>query len=223
MRKFISITATAIALAAIPLGAQSAVRLQLAPGSELTFTGTSTLHPFTCTTHTMQAYIDVDDAYRTKDLNALAHPIAGVQVVIPVKSLACGGELEKNMLKTIRADQYPYVTYKLTTYDLVGSQGSATAIAADTKGKLAISGTENPITMRIDATKNADGLVTATGGQTLKLTDFGIKPPSFMLGTLRVGNEVKVRFTLKATSAAVSSAIRELGLPATTTVALLQQ
>jgi hypothetical protein len=30
------------------------------------------------------------------------------------------------------------------------------------------------------------------------MTDFGIKPPSFMFGTLKVGNEIKVRFNLKA-------------------------
>jgi hypothetical protein len=30
------------------------------------------------------------------------------------------------------------------------------------------------------------------------MTDFGIKPPSFMFGTLKVGNEVTVKFNLKA-------------------------
>ena len=193
-------------------GAQtkSAVRLQLAPGSQLTFEGTSTLHGFTCTTTTMQAYIDVDPAYQTASLSTIARPLVAVQVVIPVKSLACGGDLENNMRKTLNATQYPYVVYKLTTYDIVAGSASASAFAAATQGNLTISGKENPVTLTVKATRSGDGVVSATGTQVIKMTEFGIKPPTFMLGTLRVGNELKVKFTINATSAAVASAMTEL-------------
>jgi len=212
MKTHIALTAAAVALMATSLTAQSgsAIRLQLAPGSQLTFDGTSTLHGFSCTTKTMQAYVDVDPAYRTANLNTLARPIVNVQVVIPAKSLSCGGELEGNMLKTINAAKYPYIIYKLSNYDVVSGSASATSFAAATQGRLAIAGTENPITMNIDATRGSDGTATATGAQTIKLTDFGIKPPSFFLGSLRVGNELKVKFVLKASPAAVATAIAEL-------------
>jgi hypothetical protein len=52
--------------------------------------------------------------------------------------------------------------------------------------------------MKVNASRLSEGKVTAEGEQTLLMTDFGIKPPSFMLGTLKVGNEVKVKFNLKA-------------------------
>ena len=189
----------------------SAVRLQLAPGSQLTFEGTSTLHGFTCTTRTMQAYIDVDPAYQTANLSTLAHPIVAVQIVIPVKSLSCGGELENNMFKALKANQYPYIIYKLSTYDVTSGSGSASSFAAVTQGHLTISGKENPIALSINASRSVDGLAAATGEQTIKMTEFGIKPPTFMLGTLRVGNELKVKFTIRAASAAVASAMAELG------------
>jgi hypothetical protein len=64
--------------------------------------------------------------------------------------------------------------------------------------------------MNIDATRGSDGTATATGAQTIKLTDFGIKPPSFFLGSLRVGNELKAKFVLKVSPAAVATAIAEL-------------
>src|ERR1035437_3103802 len=91
----------------------SGVQLQLAPGSNLTLTGTSTLHGFTCTTHDLQAFISVDSSYATAALNTIAHPIVSVRIVIPVKSLACGGELDGNMLKTLRVKDYPTITYVL--------------------------------------------------------------------------------------------------------------
>jgi polyisoprenoid-binding protein YceI len=203
--------ASLMALAAGALSAQTgtAVRLQLAPGSQLTFDGTSTLHGFTCTTKTMQAYIDVDPAYQTANLSTLAHPIVAVQVVIPVRSLSCGGELEKNMFNTLNASQYPYIVYKLASYDIVSGTASAAAFTGDTKGVLTISGKANPIAMNVGASRTSDGVVTATGEQAIKMSDFGIKPPTFMLGTLRVRDELKVRFTLKATSAAVAAAVNE--------------
>lgn len=195
-------------LTAGTLGAQgSAVRLQLEPGSQLSFDGTSTLHGFTCTTTSLQAYIDVDPSYATKDLSAIAKPIASVKVVIPVKSLQCGGELEKNMFKTLKADQYPTITYTLGTYEVASGSASATSFAAQTNGTLNIAGKDNPIAMRVDAARLANGVVTATGQRAIKMSDYGIKPPTFMLGTLRVGNQITVKYTLKATAKNVAAAI----------------
>jgi len=205
------LTAAAIALLATTLSAQTgAVRLQLAPGSQLSFDGTSTLHGFTCTTSTMQAYIDVDPSYQTANLNAIAHPIVNVQVVIPVRSLKCGGDLENNMYKTLNATQFPYVIYKLTSYDMVAETATASKFSAATRGELTIAGKETPIQMTIDAARGADGVVSATSEQAIKMSAFGIKPPTFMLGTLRVGDQLKVKFTLKATQAAIAGAMSEL-------------
>ena len=204
------LTAAALTLLATTLSAQTAVRLQLAPGSQLSFDGTSTLHGFTCTTSTMQAYIDVDPSYQTANLSTIAHPIVNVQVVIPVRSLKCGGELENNMYKTLNATQFPYVIYKLTGYDMVVETATASKFSATTRGALTIAGKENPIQMTIDASRGSDGVVSASAQQAIKMSAFGIKPPTFMLGTLRVGDQLKVKFTLKATQAAVASAMSEL-------------
>jgi polyisoprenoid-binding protein YceI len=204
------LTAAALTLLATTLSAQTAVRLQLAPGSQLSFDGTSTLHGFTCTTSTMQAYIDVDPSYQTANLSIIAHPIVNVQVVIPVRSLKCGGELENNMYKTLNATQFPYVIYKLTGYDMVAETATASKFSATTRGALTIAGKENPIQMTIDASRGSDGVVSASAQQAIKMSAFGIKPPTFMLGTLRVGDQLKVKFTLKATQAAVASAMSEL-------------
>ncbi len=215
MTKYIFRSAlTLTALFATALGAQSssAVRLQLAPNTQLTFEGTSTLHGFTCTTSTMQAYIDVDASYKTVNLATVTRPIVAVQVVIPVKSLACGGELDNNMRNTLNAKKYPYIVYKLSNYEIVAGTASASAFTAATQGTLTIAGSEHPVALTVKASRAADGVVSASGAQTIKMTDFGIKPPTFFLGTLRVGDELKVKFTMNATSAAVASAMSELNI-----------
>ncbi|HMJ18732.1 MAG TPA: YceI family protein, partial [Gemmatimonadaceae bacterium] len=147
-----------------------------------------------CKTNKINAYIDVDPGY-TKDLTKVAHPIVSVQVNIAVKSLTCDNKkMDQNMYSTLKADENQLIRYKLSAYDMLG--GTAAAFAAKTTGTLTILGKEKIVAMKIDAARLDEGKATAQGEETLLMTDFGIKPPSFMFGTMKVGNEVKVKFNL---------------------------
>lgn len=188
-----------------PLGAQQPVRLQLLPGSTLSFEGTSTMHGFTCKTDQLQAFIDVDPSYRIKQLTEVSHPILKTRVVIPVKSLKCGeGKMDANMYSTLKADENPTITYELSTYSLVEGSASETAFGANTEGQLTIAGKSNKIAMQIKAQRGADGSASATGSYALLMTDYGIKPPKFFLGALKVGNKVDIKFNIKASAATVA-------------------
>ena len=190
------LTISALVAVSATAGAQtSSTRLQIEPGSELSIAGTSNVHDFHCKTNTFNAYIDVDPGY-TKDLTKVAHPIVSVSVVIAVKSLTCGNKkMDENMYSTLQADKNQIIRYKLNGYDILN--GSATGFAAKTTGVLTILGKEKVVAMKIDAARLNDGKATAEGEETLLMSEFGIKPPSFMFGTMKVGDEVKVKFNLK--------------------------
>jgi polyisoprenoid-binding protein YceI len=191
------LTVSVLMAAATTAGAQSAsaIRLRLEPGSEVSIAGTSNVHDFVCKTNKINAYIDVDPAY-TKDLTKITRPIVSVKVNIAVKSLSCGKQaMDNNMYKTLKADENQLIKYTLSGYDIL--DGSATAFAAKTTGTLTIMGKEKLVAMKVDATRLTEGKATAQGEETLLMTDFGIKPPSFMFGTMKVGNEIKVKFNLK--------------------------
>lgn len=191
------LTISALMAAAATAGAQaaSAIRLRLEPGTELSIEGTSNVHGFTCKTNKINAYIDVDPAY-TKDLTRVARPIASVKVNIAVKSLKCGnGKMDENMYNTLKADENQLIKYTLSGYDIL--DGSATTFAAKTTGTLTILGKDKVVEMKIDAARLNEAKATAHGEQTLLMTDFGIKPPTLMFGTMKVGNEIKVKFNLK--------------------------
>lgn len=190
---------------ATPLRGQQAMRLQLLPGSTLSIQGTSNLHGFTCKTEKMEAYIDVDPAYRVKRLIEVSHPIVQTRVVIPVKSLKCGdGKMDNNMYGALKADDNPTITFELSSYALVEGSASESAFAANTEGLLTIAGKEKKIAMPINAERSADGSASATGKYALLLTDFGIKPPKLMFGMLRVGNQILVKFNIKASASSVA-------------------
>lgn len=197
MRKTLIALSTLIAAAATA-GAQgpSAIRLRLEPGSEVSIDGTSNVHDFHCKTNKINAYIDVDPGY-TKDLTKVARPIVSVQVNIAVKSLTCDNKkIDQNMYSTLKADENQLIKYKLSAYDIL--DGSAAAFAAKTTGTLTILGKDKIVAMKIDATRLAEGKATAQGEETLLMSEFGIKPPSFMFGTMRVNDQIKVKFNLKA-------------------------
>ena len=190
------LTISALVAVSATAGAQgSSTRLRVEPGSELNITGTSNVHDFHCKTNKFGAYIDVDPGY-TKDLTKVARPIVSVNVVIAVKSLSCGNKkMDENMYSTLQADKNQVIRYTLSGYDI--PNGSATGFAAKTSGTLTILGKSKVVAMTIDAARLDGGKATAQGEETLLMSEFGIKPPSFMFGTMRVGDEIKVKFNLK--------------------------
>jgi hypothetical protein len=200
MRKTLFAISALMAAAATTAGAQSAsaIRLRLDPSSEVTIEGTSSLHAFHCKTNKIMAYVDVDPGY-TKDLTKVARPIASVKVNIVVRTLTCGnGQMDKNMYSTLNADANPIIKYTLSDYDILAGSASPAAFSAKTSGTLTISGKEKAFDMTINAARLSDGKTTAEGEHALLMSDFGIKPPSFMFGRLKVGDEIKVKFNLKA-------------------------
>jgi polyisoprenoid-binding protein YceI len=200
MRKTLFTLSALMAAAATTAGAQSAsaIRLRLDPSSEVTIEGTSSMHAFHCKTNKIMAYVDVDPGY-TKDLTKVARPIAAVKVNIVVKTLTCGnGQMDRNLYSTLKADENELIKYTLSGYDILDGSASPSAFAAKTTGMLAIAGQEKPIAMKISAERLSDGKAIAKGEQTLRMSDFGINPPSFMFGTLKVGDEITVKFNLKA-------------------------
>jgi polyisoprenoid-binding protein YceI len=199
MKKTLTTVSALIAVTATA-GAQSAsaIRLRLDPSSEVTIEGTSSLHAFHCKTNKINAYVDVDPGY-AKDLTKVARPIVSVKVNIVVRTLSCGnGQMDNNMFSTLDADKNPLIKYTMSNYDILDGTKSPAAFVATTTGTLTISGQEKVINMKINAERLSDGKATAQAEQAILMTDFGIKPPSFMFGRLKVGNEVTVKFNLKA-------------------------
>lgn len=181
------------------------VRLELRAGSELTFEGTSTLHAFHCKTTTMTAAVQVDSRYAETKLSQVKQPLKTVELVIPVKSIKCGSSgLENNMYKTLKADKFPEIRYTLSTYEIPSSTDDG--VTLQSIGTLTVAGQQKTIAMSIKAERQVDGSATAAGTQDVLMTDFGIKPPVFMLGTLRTGNKIVVSFKLNATPRGLASA-----------------
>ena len=98
----------------------------------------------------------------------------------------------------LKADENQLIKYTLSGYDILDGTASPSAFTANTTGTLVVAGQEKPIAMKINAERLSDGKAVAQGEQKLRMSDFGISPPSFMFGRLKVGDQIKVKFNLKA-------------------------
>ena len=198
---------TLAAALTVSLGAQVAAqdaKMTVRPESKLTLAGSSNVHDWACSSSTLNATIALDPSYDTKPLSSIAKPITTVLVTIPVKSLKCGhGKMDDNMYKALKAEQYPEIKYVLTSYEIDGAKTSAEAFAALTKGELTVAGQTKTVEIPITALRKEGGVMKGDAAVDLRMTDFGIKPPTALLGTLKTKDPIRISFTVLLDKASV--------------------
>ena len=200
-RYLTSLALTALCTIAGSASAQS-IRLAVSPESKLWIEGGSNLHGWSCKASSIDAMIDVDEAFLKSNTPTL---LKKVQVKVPVRNLKCGhGGMDNNLYKALKADEAPEISYLLGTFDVI--PGASDSFTVKSVGTLKIAGTEKTVNMDVAASKLPDGSLRAEGELPLLMTDFGVKPPTAMLGTLRTDNKVTVKFTLLVSSQTLTAA-----------------
>jgi polyisoprenoid-binding protein YceI len=122
------------------------------------------------------------------EVTVAAASLAVVDSTGGVKPLSDGDrrEIASNISeKALLTTEYPDITFRSTS--ISGQSGAFTVT-----GDLTIKGTTRPISLAV--TVGDDGQVTVRA--TVVQTQFGIKPYSAMLGTLKISDAVEVRATL---------------------------
>lgn len=205
--KTVRIAAAALVVIAAGTGAQSSntTRVNVASDSKLWIDGTSNLHSWSCKADKVEAAIDMDAAAATSMNVAAPKAVKKVEVKIPVKSLHCNhGGMDGNVYKALKADEAPEISYILATLEAAPEAKDEFKIS--TTGTLTIAGKQNQITMTVEATRLADGTIKAKGVVPIKMTDYGIQPPTAIFGRLKTGDEVKVSFELNVGAKAIAEA-----------------
>ena len=167
--------------------------LTLAPQSRLWVEGTSTVRGFQCKAPALEA--DVSAAP-----NAIAAVLAGEKGVtaaelrVPAAKMDCGnGTMNEHMLKAIKAKEFRTIAFRVATYEVAkGAEG----VRGTLTGTLSLGGVEKTITIEATGKDGGTGALRVTGVHELKLSDYGLKAPTLMFGTMKVGDAVKVGFDL---------------------------
>lgn len=169
-------------------------RLTLQTGSRLWFDGSSTVKDFTCKAAKLEAAVVTSKADAASAIVAGEKSVAGVELTVPVMSIDCdNGTMNGHMRNALDAKMHPTITFELRSYDLMKA---AENVAVTLSGTLTIHGESQPVTIQAIAVGAAEGALRLTGLYELNMKEYGVKPPSLMLGTMNVREKVKVRFDL---------------------------
>jgi polyisoprenoid-binding protein YceI len=168
-------------------------QLVLQPQSRLWIEGTSTIRGFSCKAGEVRATVEANGPNAIAALLIGDKGIGSVHVTVPAERMDCGnGTMNEHMKKALKASANPSIDFHVTGYDVTRQ---ADGITGTITGTLELGGVTKSIS--VDAAGKAqDGMLHVTGSYPLKMTDYGLKPPSLMFGRIKVAESVKVNFDL---------------------------
>lgn len=185
--------ALAALLQCLTLPPASGASLSLGPSSRLWLEGDSTLHPYSSTATVLSLSARVEDS--TGPAQGLAEAArAGffkeLALEVPVAGLKSGKSgLDKNMHSALKAKEHPAIRFALDRYVLSDDRVRAF-------GRLSAAGGEKDVVLDGALRASGDSL-TVKGKAELKMSDFGIKPPTMFLGALKTDDRVVVNYELE--------------------------
>jgi polyisoprenoid-binding protein YceI len=189
MRRVIQLAGVALAAAAAvgSLEAQSAPasRLTVSADSKVWVEGTSTVKSYKCVAKSIDATVQTGPEGSVSNLASL---VSKANVTIKTAELDCAnGTMNEHMRKALKQTEQPTIEFTLESYTLDPS-GTLT-------GKLQIAGQEKPIQFPVTITDDGTS-VRVQGSKAINMKEWGVKPPSLMMGTMKVKEMVTINFDL---------------------------
>lgn len=171
------------------------IDLVLAPESRLRVEGTSTVRGYTCNATEVGGVVQIAPNVSQVVVPVLGTAVRGVELEIPIGALDCGnGTMNDHMRKALQAKEHPTIKFRVATHE-VSLTGDGTG-KIEMAGDLTIAGTTKRITMNAAAAPGADGVIQISGSKEIDMTEYGVKPPKLMLGTMKVNEMVTVHFDI---------------------------
>jgi hypothetical protein len=188
-----ALLAVAILVTAAPVRTQNHPWMNAQLRGTLEIEGDSTLRRYHTRTNDLRAAIELSDPARAADdLSTLvqAGQVSRVELIVPVERIVSGdATLDRHLRAALKAEAFP--TIRFVADDVRSSSGGLTLA-----GRLELAGVTRPMTVVARVVPIPGGL-RVSGQQELAMTQFGIKPPTLMFGTLKVADRVVVKFDLE--------------------------
>ncbi len=171
---------------------QSLYKINDSKDIDMKLLGTSTLHKWSMDAKTFEGEAQFGFApsndHELTSLKSLSFSLE----VLNLKSGEKG--LDNNAYKALKTNRYKDILYTLISATVSPEKENRYVIRA--KGNLTVAGVTKEISMEILGVVNSDGTITCTGSDELNMTDYQVKPPSFLLGAMKTGDAITLDFTL---------------------------
>lgn len=152
--------------------------------SKIWVEGTSTVHDWKCQVGQFAGTVNAEAA------EASLANLSTTTLTVPVQGIDCDNGTMNGKLRDALGSSP--IRYALTSAT-VGAPAADGWFTIRTTGQLSIAGTAQTVQMNVKG-KAVDGGFRLAGQHSLQMTDYGVSPPTAMLGTLKTGDQVTVHF-----------------------------
>ncbi|RPI68785.1 MAG: YceI family protein [Ignavibacteriae bacterium] len=171
-----------------------AVRYSIEQGSQLSIQGTTNVNSFEC--FSKQAFnqqavqLAIDPVTKAVSFDrAVLH--------IKVKELDCdNNKMNADLCDALNYERFPNITIKLHDAKLVSGSISSEWSEIIVNATLKITDQERRVELRAKGKIVDGGRYRFVANKALKMTDFGVEPPTALMGLIRVRDEITINFDL---------------------------
>lgn len=174
------------------------ISLLIDPKSTLSISGTSNVVDFECF---------CKDSYKPLRVKVTRDPTLGVirfqdaVLNLRTKALDCDNDrMNSDLNDAMKSDDYPNISIWIKHAVLQNNEATDKDgwYSAATTATITITSVRRPVILDVKAKKIGPNVFRFKCSKGLKMTDFGITPPTAMMGLIKVANEIKISFDLTA-------------------------
>lgn len=159
--------------------------------TKITVSGNSTMHKWS--SNVTKSTFAGDFTFDGNSFKKINSAVVKMEVK-SIKSHQDSDLMDDRTHETLKADKFPTISYEYTNTVSTEQKGNETIVKVN--GKLTIGGVSKPTDLVLKVTPISATEFEIKGSEKLMMSNFGIKPPSFMAGTLKVDDEVIIAFDL---------------------------
>jgi hypothetical protein len=166
-------------------------QVQLRDSSKLSIKGKSNVNEFTCESEHELQKDSLDYAYTVSGDTV---QVSGVNLNLEIDQFDCGKRaINRDFKSTLKYKEFPFIQIILN--ELVVSD-STSLIPKEAKVTIRIAGVERHYTVPLNSFSSSEESFTVGGNKILRMTDFGLEPPTPMFGLIKVEDELDIQFDL---------------------------
>ena len=153
--------------------------------------GTSSIHDWRS---------EVTDVKITGDFSTEGEELTGLanaKVTIPVQSIKStkGSVMDKKTWNALQYKDHPNITFRLKQEAQIRPSASGKELILN--GILTLAGESRSVKIGVESTPLSGNTFEFSGVHPIKMSDYGIAPPTALLGTLKTGDDVTIDFLIK--------------------------
>jgi polyisoprenoid-binding protein YceI len=132
--------------------------------------------------------------------------LSSIQIKMNVLSIKSdmGRVMEKKTYEALKAAANPNILFTLSD-PLKLSRITDLSKAIPVTGYLSLAGVCRPVIMMVKTFEIRQGSLVFEGSQSIRMTDFGVKPPSALFGTMRAAPDITIYFKTNFTKQSFST------------------